>query len=200
MRSRGRPGEERLSSSLMAAFALMLVLEGILPFLMPGVWRLVPALDRDDRRPDPLRGTELHAGGTAAAVPVPRHILRAGSALARPHPHATLAPSRVHRGPPPGRGAARGALRRRILDLFRAHGYELVIPPLLEYLESLLTGTGHDLDLKTFKLVDQLSGRMLGIRADITPQVARIDAHLLNQEGIARLCYTGSVLHALLPA
>jgi ATP phosphoribosyltransferase regulatory subunit len=89
------------------------------------------------------------------------------------------------------------ALRRRILDLFRAHGYELVIPPLLEYLESLLTGTGHDLDLKTFKLVDQLSGRMLGIRADITPQVARIDAHLLNREGIARLCYTGSVLHAL---
>jgi ATP phosphoribosyltransferase regulatory subunit len=88
-------------------------------------------------------------------------------------------------------------LRRRVLDLFRAHGYELVIPPLLEYLESLLTGTGHDLDLKTFKLVDQLSGRMLGIRADITPQVARIDAHLLNREGIARLCYTGSVLHAL---
>jgi ATP phosphoribosyltransferase regulatory subunit len=88
-------------------------------------------------------------------------------------------------------------LRRRILDLFRAHGYELVIPPLLEYLESLLTGTGHDLDLKTFKLVDQLSGRMLGIRADITPQVARIDAHLLNRNGISRLCYTGSVLHAL---
>jgi ATP phosphoribosyltransferase regulatory subunit len=89
------------------------------------------------------------------------------------------------------------ALRRRILDLFRGHGYELVIPPLLEYLESLLTGTGHDLDLKTFKLVDQLSGRMLGIRADITPQVARIDAHLLNREGITRLCYSGSVLHAL---
>jgi ATP phosphoribosyltransferase regulatory subunit len=89
------------------------------------------------------------------------------------------------------------ALRRSILDLFRTHGYELVIPPLLEYLESLLTGTGHDLDLKTFKLVDQLSGRMLGIRADITPQVARIDAHLLNRDGIARLCYTGSVLHAL---
>ena len=88
-------------------------------------------------------------------------------------------------------------LRRRILDLFRAHGYELVMPPLLEYLESLLTGTGHDLDLRTFKLVDQLSGRMLGVRADITPQVARIDAHLLNRAGIARLCYAGSVLHAL---
>lgn len=89
------------------------------------------------------------------------------------------------------------ALRRRILDLFQAHGYELVMPPLLEYLESLLTGTGHDLDLKTFKLVDQLSGRLLGVRADITPQVARIDAHLLNRRGISRLCYAGSVLHAL---
>jgi ATP phosphoribosyltransferase regulatory subunit len=89
------------------------------------------------------------------------------------------------------------ALRRRILDLFRGHGYELVMPPLLEYLESLLTGTGHDLDLKTFKLVDQLSGRLLGLRADITPQVARIDAHLLNRKGIARLCYAGSVVHAL---
>lgn len=88
-------------------------------------------------------------------------------------------------------------LRRAVLELFRVHGYALVMPPLLEYLESLLTGTGHDLDLKTFKLVDQLSGRMLGVRADITPQVARIDAHLLNRAGIARLCYAGSVLHAL---
>jgi ATP phosphoribosyltransferase regulatory subunit len=88
------------------------------------------------------------------------------------------------------------SLRRRILDLFRAHGYELVMPPLLEYLESLLTGTGHDLDLRTFKLVDQLSGRLLGLRADITPQVARIDAHLLNREGVTRLCYAGSVVHA----
>jgi ATP phosphoribosyltransferase regulatory subunit len=87
-------------------------------------------------------------------------------------------------------------LRRRLLDLFRGHGYELVIPPMLEYLESLLTGTGHDLDLRTFKLVDQLSGRMLGLRADITPQVARIDAHLLNRDGVTRLCYAGSVAHA----
>jgi ATP phosphoribosyltransferase regulatory subunit len=88
-------------------------------------------------------------------------------------------------------------LRRAMLDLFHGHGYELVMPPLLEYLESLLTGTGHDLDLKTFKLVDQLSGRMLGVRADITPQVARIDAHLLNRRGVTRLCYAGSVLHTL---
>ncbi len=71
------------------------------------------------------------------------------------------------------------------------------MPPLLEYVESLLTGTGHDLDLRTFKLVDQLSGRMLGVRADITPQVARIDAHLLNRSGVTRLCYAGSVLHTL---
>ncbi len=89
------------------------------------------------------------------------------------------------------------ALRRDMLDLFLVHGYELVIPPMIEYLESLLTGTGHDLDLKTFKLVDQLSGRMMGLRADITPQVARIDAHLLNREGVTRLCYAGSVIHAL---
>ncbi|MGH8649031.1 MAG: ATP phosphoribosyltransferase regulatory subunit, partial [Burkholderiales bacterium] len=88
-------------------------------------------------------------------------------------------------------------LRRDLLDLFRAQGYELVMPPLLEYVESLLTGTGHDLDLRTFKLIDQLSGRMMGLRADITPQVARIDAHLLNRKGVTRLCYCGSVLHAL---
>lgn len=88
-------------------------------------------------------------------------------------------------------------LRRDLLDLFRVHGYQLVMPPLLEYVESLLTGTGRDLDLRTFKLVDQLSGRMLGLRADITPQVARIDAHLLNRKGVTRLCYAGSVLHTL---
>jgi ATP phosphoribosyltransferase regulatory subunit len=86
------------------------------------------------------------------------------------------------------------AMRATLLGLFRVHGYELVIPPMLEYTESLLTGTGHDLDLRTFKLVDQLSGRMMGVRADITPQVARIDAHLLNRKGVTRLCYAGSVL------
>jgi len=85
-------------------------------------------------------------------------------------------------------------MRAKLLELFRVHGYELVIPPMLEYMESLLTGTGHDLDLRTFKLVDQLSGRMMGVRADITPQVARIDAHLLNRKGVTRLCYAGSVL------
>ncbi|HRP95308.1 MAG TPA: ATP phosphoribosyltransferase regulatory subunit [Rhodocyclaceae bacterium] len=88
-------------------------------------------------------------------------------------------------------------LRRRLLDAFRAHGYQLVMPPLLEYLDSLTTGAGQDLKLRTFKLVDQLSGRTMGVRADMTPQVARIDAHLLNRSGVSRLCYCGSVLHAL---
>lgn len=86
-------------------------------------------------------------------------------------------------------------LRTRLLEVFRVHGYELVIPPFLEYTNSLLTGMGHDLDLRTFRLVDQLSGRMMGVRADMTPQVARIDAHLLNREGVTRLCYCGTVLH-----
>jgi ATP phosphoribosyltransferase regulatory subunit len=88
-------------------------------------------------------------------------------------------------------------LRRALLDRARAYGFELVMPPLLEHLESLLSGTGRELDLKTFKLVDQLSGRMLGVRADTTPQAARIDAHLLNREGVTRLCYCGPVLHTL---
>ena len=86
-------------------------------------------------------------------------------------------------------------IRRLFLDTARRYGYELVMPPLLEHLESLLTGTGEALDLQTFKLVDQLSGRTLGLRADTTPQVARIDAHLLNRRGVARLCYCGPVLH-----
>ena len=86
-------------------------------------------------------------------------------------------------------------LRRLWLDTARSYGYELVMPPLMEHIESLLTGTGEALDLQTFKLVDQLSGRTLGLRADTTPQVARIDAHLLNRNGVARLCYCGPVLH-----
>jgi ATP phosphoribosyltransferase regulatory subunit len=85
--------------------------------------------------------------------------------------------------------------RARLLELFRVHGYELVAPPMLEYIESLLTGTGHDLNLRTFKLIDQMSGRTMGLRADMTPQVARIDAHLLNRAGVARLCYCGTVVH-----
>ncbi|RZL90552.1 MAG: ATP phosphoribosyltransferase regulatory subunit, partial [Variovorax sp.] len=86
-------------------------------------------------------------------------------------------------------------LRRELLDTARGYGYELVMPPLIEHIESLLSGTGEALDLQTFKLVDQLSGRTLGLRADTTPQVARIDAHLLNRQGVARLCYCGPVVH-----
>jgi ATP phosphoribosyltransferase regulatory subunit len=95
----------------------------------------------------------------------------------------------------PAEAARIEGLRRAILDLFFENHFELVIPPLLEYTDSLLTGTGHDLELRTFKVVDQLSGRMMGLRADITPQVARIDAHLLNRRSVTRLCYCGSVLH-----
>ena len=87
-------------------------------------------------------------------------------------------------------------LRRQLLDLFRTYGFELVAPPLVEYIDSLLSGTGSDLSLRTSKLVDQLSGRTLGVRADMTPQITRIDAHLLNRAGVTRLCYCGPVLHA----
>ncbi|NHZ92424.1 ATP phosphoribosyltransferase regulatory subunit [Massilia sp. CCM 8733] len=86
-------------------------------------------------------------------------------------------------------------LRRLMLDNFRSYGYELVMPPLLEYVESLLAGAGQDTELRSFKLVDPMSGRMLGLRADMTTQVARIDAHLLNRDSVTRLCYAGSVLH-----
>lgn len=89
------------------------------------------------------------------------------------------------------------ALRRKLLDAFRTHGYQLVMPPLLEYLDSLTTGAGQDLRLRTYQLVDQLSGRTMGVRADMTPQVTRIDSHLLNRQGVSRLCYCGSVLHTL---
>ena len=87
-------------------------------------------------------------------------------------------------------------LRRGLLDTARSYGYELVMPPMLEYLESLLTGTGEALALQTSKLIDQLSGRTMGLRADMTQQVARIDAHLLNRKGVTRLCYCGPVVHA----
>lgn len=85
--------------------------------------------------------------------------------------------------------------RRRLIDLYHRWGYDLVMPPFIEYLESLLTGVGRDLDLKTFKLTDQLTGRLMGVRADITPQVARIDAHRLKRDAPSRLCYLGTVLH-----
>ena len=97
----------------------------------------------------------------------------------------------------PDEAARLETLRRALLDHFATHGYRLVQPPMIEHLESLLTGSGRDLDLQTFKVVDPLSGRLVGVRADITPQVARIDAHLLNESGATRLCYAGSVLRAV---
>ena len=87
------------------------------------------------------------------------------------------------------------ALRRRLVDLYSGWGYELVMPPLIEYLDSLLTGTGHDLDLQTFKLTDQQTGKLMGVRADMTPQISRIDAHTLKRDCPTRLCYMGAVLH-----
>jgi ATP phosphoribosyltransferase regulatory subunit len=94
----------------------------------------------------------------------------------------------------PAEAARIESLRRQLLDLFQVHGYQYVIPPMLEYMESLITGTGYDLDLATFKVVDQLTGRLMGVRADTTPQAARIDAHMLNHQGVSRLCYAGTVL------
>ncbi len=95
----------------------------------------------------------------------------------------------------PAQAAQVESLRRKLLDLYQRWGYELVVPPLMEYTESLLVGLGGDIDLLTFRVTDQLTGRLMGLRADITPQAARIDAHSLNREGPVRLCYAGSVLH-----
>ncbi len=97
----------------------------------------------------------------------------------------------------PGDALELDRLRQKLLNVFATWGYELVIPPMIDFLDSLLTGSGHDLDLQTFKLTDQLSGEMLGIRADMTPQVARIDAHNFKDEWPARFCYVGTVLHTL---
>ena len=96
----------------------------------------------------------------------------------------------------PGEAGRLEALRRRLLDLYATWGYAQVIPPFIEYLESLLVGSGSDLDLETFKLTDQLTGRLMGVRADMTQQVARIDAHRLQREAPTRLCYLGTVLRA----
>lgn len=105
-----------------------------------------------------------------------------------------LLPDGVDELLPPGARVVE-QLRRRLLDNISNWGYELITPPMIEYLESLLTGTGNDLNLQTFKVTDQLSGRLMGVRADITPQAARIDAHCLRQQGITRLCYADAVIH-----
>jgi ATP phosphoribosyltransferase regulatory subunit len=128
----------------------------------------------------------LKTGAQAGKIPVLTASTKSMSAWVLPDHIADVLPSEARHIE---------EIRRDLLDMARCYGYELVMPPLLEHLESLLSGTGEALDLQTFKLVDQLSGRMMGLRADSTPQVARIDAHLLNRRGVARLCYCGPVLH-----
>ncbi len=110
------------------------------------------------------------------------------------HANRWLLPEGIEEILPPDAWAL-DRLCRQVIDLFTLWGYQLVTPPLIEYLESLLTGTGEDLELQTFKVTDLMSGRMMGIRADTTPQVARIDAHNLKRETPTRLCYAGTVLH-----
>ena len=184
----------------LSAIALMLIVEGLLPFLSPGAWRRVfeRALQMSDGQIRFLGLCSILAG-LAMLLLVPGRCTRPGraavqsSVLTPRHSHVVcLATARAHRRcpavrGPPHRGTAAQAARRWP----RSYGFELVIPPMLEHLESLLSGTGHALDLQTFKLVDQLSGRTLGVRADTTPQVARIDAHLLNRRAW-RACATAA--------
>ena len=172
------------TTTFLMALALMLILEGVLPFLAPNLWR------------DTFRRITQMTDGQIRFVGLSSMIVGLLLLLVRTWCSEVLAPAGIHRGHPAGRGDAhreRCAGRSSICS--SRTNYELVMPPLLEYMDSLLTGTGHDLELRTFKVVDQLSGRMMGVRADITPQVARIDAHLLNRKGVTRLCYCGSVLH-----
>ena len=170
------------TTTFLMALALMLVFEGVLPFIAPNLWR------------DTFRKITQLSDGQIRFVGLSSMLV--GLLLLLWVTLREVAPARVHRRHPAGGGDAhreRCAARSSICSSRRS--YELVMPPLLEYMDSLLTGTGHDLELRTFKVVDQLSGRMMGVRADITPQVARIDAHLLNRKGVTRLCYCGSVLH-----
>ena len=166
--------------SLWVALAMLLIIEGILPFLAPRLWR------DTFRRITELSDGQLRFVGLISIAARPR-------LAPPPDMRKWLLPEAIE-DVLPVEAARVEALRRVLLDHFRGRGFRLVQPPLLEFLDSLLTGTGRDLDLLTFKMVDPLSGRMLGLRADTTPQVARIDAHLLNEPGVTRLCYAGSVL------
>ena len=174
-----------MQESLVAAFALVLVIEGLLPLLAPRLWRdsfrrLIDLTDGQLRFVGLVVDRRSGLVGYCARLPcVTGSCPSTSRTCCRPRPSASR------------RCAARCSTSSA------PHGYELVQPPLVEHLESLLTGTGRDLDLQTFKLVDPLSGRLLGVRADITPQVARIDAHLLNEPGVTRLCYAGSVLRTV---
>jgi hypothetical protein len=219
-----------IAGSLLLAIALMLIIEGMFPFVFPSAWRDTfrkivgtPAAtdphrrtDRDGAGADTAIYRHLKARAVRVAIGAGRASRPAGAA-AKPtacacmHQHAPsiaarhslsitgAARRRAHRRRTvsmstwllpeniadvlPSEARKIEELRRHLLDRFRVYGYEMVMPPLLEYLESLLTGGGQDLNLRTFKLVDQLSGRTLGLRADMTPQVARIDAHLAEPSG-----------------
>ncbi len=171
-----------MATTLLLAFALMLIIEGVLPFLAPSFWR------------DTFRRITQLSDGQIRFFGLTSMLIGAAAAASRGALMRWLLPEYIE-DILPAEAARIERLRRAVLDLFAGAGYELVMPPLLEYMDSLLTGTGHDLDVRTFKVVDQISGRMMGLRADITPQVARIDAHLLNRKGVTRLCYCGSVLH-----
>jgi hypothetical protein len=182
---------------------------GLLPFFSPQAWRQV--FERATRMSD----GQIRFIGLSSMLPAcccccsgaePRSRAgRGGDALAGRMPFSTpvrffmlsawLLPEHIADVLPAEAARIEQLRARSLLDRARCYGFELVMPPLLEHLESLLSGTGRELDLKTFKLVDQLSGRTLGVRADTTPQAARIDAHLLNREGVTRLCYCGPVLH-----
>ena len=175
-----------MADSLWTALALLLILEGLLPFVAPrvcGARRFASSTELTD--------------GQLRFIGLISIALGLAGALARLQPCVSGCCPKHIEDVLPAEAARIEALRRALLDHFRARGYRLVQPPLVEHLDSLLTGTGRDLDLQTFKVVDPLSGRLLGVRADITPQVARIDAHLLNEPGVTRLCYAGSVLRTV---
>ena len=191
-----------MGASFIIALGLVLIVEGIVPLVFPTLWkdtfRRITLLENGQLRFIGLawpscrasrscsRCTRSDVRAAARPGPVPDRLIRAMPAWSLPEAIADILPAEARRIE---------TLRRSLLDLYASYGYELVMPPLLEYVESLLSGTGRDLDLQMFKLVDQMSGRTMGLRADITPQVARIDAHLLNRAGVTRLCYAGSVLY-----
>gem|GEM_PF-780368 len=166
-------------SELLVAAALVLVIEGLYPFISPGGYKrmLVQILNVPDRTVRTVALCLMISGVNVRRMTQPLWMLPQGVEEILPPTAARVE-----------------ALRRKLLDLHARWGYDIVYPPIVEHLESLLTGTGHELDQQTFKLIDPLSGRTLGVHADMTPQVARIDASRLQRAGTVRLSYAGTVL------
>jgi len=192
---------------LLSALALVLVIRRFCSFLSPAglPQKMLAMLGNRGDTSNTHRQSGQHGHWAAVAVPDPSVSFILAIEIKSASQFYTqciimnnerwLLPEGIEELLPPQAGRLE-QLRRAVLDLFHGWGYELVTPPLVEYLDSLLTGTGNDLDLQTFKLTDQLNGRMMGVRADITPQVARIDAHRLSERKTpVRLCYQGTVLH-----